>query len=125
MTCDMEGMRLEKPIKERTLACNDRKSHALGLPPYHHASEWATGSNAIATNTPYDDPSAPKEEFPVETAGVETSAMRKVTSNGAEPASTLHRHAAHIKETRRTSAVNKTVCSVCNTVANHRSDRCP
>ena len=51
--------------------------------------------------------------------------MRKGTSNGAEPASTLHQHAAQIKERRRTSAGTKTVCSFCNTGAKHRSDRCP
>ena len=46
------------------------------------------------------------------------------TFNGAKPASTLHLHAGHIRERRRTSAGTKTVCSFCNSVAKHRSDRC-
>ena len=66
---------LEKAIKELTLECNDSKAQALGLPRYHQASEWATGSNAIATDTPWDEPSSPEEEFPLETAAVEIRAM--------------------------------------------------
>ena len=125
MTCDMEGLMLEKEIKELTKECADTKAQALSLPPYHQAPEWATGSNAIAVNTPWDAPSSPEEEFPLATAAVETRAMRKGTSNGTEPASTLHQHAAHIKERRRTSAGTKTVCSFCNSGVKHRSDRCP
>ena len=109
MTCDIDGLMLEKKIKELTKECADTKAQALSLPPYHQAPEWATGSNAIAVNTPWDEPSSTEEEFPLETAAVETRAMRKGTSNGAEPASTLHQHAAHIKERRRTSAGTKTV----------------
>ena len=116
---------LEKEIKELTKECMDTKAQAVSLPQYHQAPEWATGSNAIAVNTSWDEPSATEEEFPLETAVVETRAMRKGTSNGAEPASTLQQHAAHIKQRQRISAGTKTVCSFCNTGAKHRSDRCP
>ena len=116
---------LENEIKELNKECADSKAQALSLPPYYLAPEWATGSNAFAVNTPRDEPSSQEEEFPLETAAVEPRAMRKGISNGAEPASTLHRHTAHIKERRRTSAGTKTVCSFCNTGAKLRSDRCP
>ena len=116
---------LEKGIKELTLGCKHSKAQALGLPRYHQVSEWTTSSYAIATDTPWDEPSSPEEEFPLETVPVETRAMRKGTSNVAEWASTLHQHAAHIKERRRTSAGTKTICSVCNMGAKHRSDRFP
>ena len=115
----------EEEIKELTLECNDTKAQALALLPYHQASEWATGWNTIATNTPCDEASSQQDEFPHEMATVETRAMTKGTSNKAELASTLHQRAAHIKDRRRTSAHTKTVCSVWNTRAKHRSDRCP
>ena len=51
--------------------------------------------------------------------------MRHRTSYAAELASTLHQYAAHIEERRRTLAGTKTVYSLCNTGARHRSDRCP
>ena len=125
MTCDMEGLMLQKQIKELTKECADSKAQGLSLPPYHQAPEWATGSNAIAVNTPWDELSSPEEELPLATAAVETRAMRKGTSYGVEPASSLHQHAAHIKERRRTSAGTKTVCSFCNTGAKHKTHRCP
>ena len=104
MTRDLAVVMWEKEIKELTLECNDIKAPAIGLPPYYQASELATGWNAIATNTPCNEPVSPGEEFPLETAAVETRAIRKGTSNRAEPASTLHQHAAHIKQKRGTSA---------------------
>ena len=88
---------LEKEIKGLTLECNDTKAQALDLPPYHQASEWAPGSNAIPTNTTCDELSSVQRGFPLETAAVETRAMRKGTSNGAETKSTLHQHVVHIK----------------------------
>ena len=100
---------MEKEIKELNKECTDTKAQALSLLLYYLAPEWATGSNAFAVNTTCDEPSSPEEEFPLETAVVEPRAMRKGISNGAEPASTLHLHAAHIKERRRTSAGTKTV----------------
>ena len=124
MICNIECLILEKEIKELTLECKDNEAQALGLPPYHQASEWATGLNPVATNTPCDEPSSSEQELPTETAAVETRAMRKETSSGAEPASPLHQHAAHIEERGRTSAGTNTVCSFCNTVVKHRSDRC-
>ena len=124
MTCNIEGLILQKDMKELTLECNDIKAQALRLPPYHKLPEWASGSHAIATNTPCDEPSSPEEEFHRETAAVETRAMRKGTFNEAEPASTMHQHAAHIKERRETSAGTKTACSFCITGAKHRSDQC-
>ena len=114
-----------KEIKELTLECNDTAAQALGQPPYHRASEWATGSNAIATNTTWDEPSSPEEELPLVTAAVEPRPMRKRTTNEAEAVFTLHLHAAHIKQRRSTSPGTKAVCSFCNTRAKHRSDRCP
>ena len=42
MTCDMEGLMLEKVIKELTKECMDSKVQALTLLPYHQAQEWAT-----------------------------------------------------------------------------------
>ena len=122
MPYDIEGLIWANEIKELTLECNDTKAQALGLPPYHAASEWATGTNIIATNTPCYDASSPKEGFPRETAAVDTRALRKGTSIGAEPGSTLHQHAALIKERRRTSAGSKTIYSFCHAVAKHRSD---
>ena len=97
MTYDIEGPMVEKEIQELTLECKDTKAQALGLPPHHHASEWTTGYNTIATNTLWNEPISTEAEFPLETTAVETRAMRKRTSNGAEPASTLHQHEAHIK----------------------------
>ena len=105
----MEAIMLEKEIKELTIECMDTKAQAFGLPSYHHASEWATGSNDIATNTLWNEPSSPEEGFSLETAALETRAMRQGTYNGAEPASTLHQHAAYIKERTITSAGTKTV----------------
>ena len=75
MTCDIARLMLQKEIKELTLECKDTKAEAFSLPPYYHASEWATGSNAIAINTPSDEPSSPAEEFRLETAAVETTAI--------------------------------------------------
>ena len=114
----------EKQIKARPLECNHTKAQALDLPPYYQGSECATGSNGIATNTPCNQPSSPEEEFPLETAAVETRAMTKGTSNVADPTSTLLQHAAHIRERIRTSAGTMTCCSFCNTGGKHRSDRC-
>lgn len=74
---------------------------------------------------PCDKPSAPEEKFSLDTAAVETRAIRKRTSNRAEPASTLHHHAAYIKKRRGTSRVTKTVCRICNTRAQYSSDRYP
>ena len=125
MTCDLSGLMFKREIKELTTECGDTNAQALSLPPYHQAAEWATGSNAIAVNTPWDAPASPGEEVHLATAAVATRAMRKGTSNGAEPASTPHQHAAHIKERRRTSAGTKTVRSFCNSGAKHRSDGCP
>ena len=116
---------LENEIKELILVCQDTKPQALGLPPYHQASEWATGSNPIATYTLYDKAESTEQEFPLDTAGVEIKAMRKWNCNGAEPASTLHPHAALIKERRRTSAATKTVGRYCNTGGKHRSHESP
>ena len=65
-----------------------------------------------------------EDVFTLETAAVDTRAMRKATFDGAEPASTLHQHAAHIEERIRTLAGTKTVCSFCNEGAKHESDRC-
>ena len=103
MTRDIAVVMLEKEIKKLTLECNDIKALAIGLPPYYQASKWATGWNAIAIHTPCNDPASPGEEFPLETAAVDTRAIRKGTSNRGEPASTLHQHAARIKKKRRTS----------------------
>ena len=97
MTCDIEGLMVAKEIQELTLECKDTKAQAFGLPPHHQASEWTTGYNTIATNTLWDEPISTEGKFPLETTAVETTAMRKRTSNGAEPASTLHQHGAHIK----------------------------
>ena len=122
MPYDIEGLILANEIKELTLECNDTKAQALGLPPNHAASEWATGTSTIATNTPCDDEFSPNEGFPRETAAVDTTQLRKGTSIGAEPASTLHQHAALIKQRRRTSAGSKTIYIFCHAVAKHRSD---
>ena len=61
MTCDIEGLMLEKGIKELTKECADNKEQALSLPPYHQVTQWATSANAIAVNTPWDEPSSPEE----------------------------------------------------------------
>ena len=95
------------------------------MPYYHRASEWATGSNAIATNTPCNQLASLEEEFRLASAGLETRAMTKGTHNGAELTSTVHQHAAHIRERRRTSAATTTVCSFQTTEGKHRSDRYP
>ena len=63
MTGNMEGLILQKEIKELTLLCNETKAQALGVPRYYQGSEWATASNAIATNTPCNKPLSPEEEF--------------------------------------------------------------
>ena len=97
MTCDNAHLMVEKEIKELTVECKVTKAQALGLPPYHQGSESTTRSKAIATNTPWDELLLSAEECPLETAVVETRAMRRWTPNGAEMASTLHQHIAHIK----------------------------
>ena len=90
MPCDIEGLMRKMQIKQLTLECKDTKAQDLGLPPYHQASQWATSSNAIATNTNWNEPSSSGEEFPLETAILEIRAMRKGTCNRAKLASTLH-----------------------------------
>ena len=116
---------LQTEIQQLTLEFYDIKAQALGQPPDHQESDCVTGSNPIATNTTCDEPSSQKEQSPLEIAAVDTTGMRKGTSNGPVPASTLHQYAAHIKQGRRTLAGTKPVCSYCNTRAKHRSNRCP
>ena len=125
MTCDIDGVMLETEIQELRLECYDTKAHAIVLLSYHLACEWVTASNTIATNTLRNKSSSQEEEFPQQTAAVQTRALINRTYNEAEPGSTLHQHVAHNTERRRTSPATKTVCSFCNTVAKLRSDRCP
>ena len=102
MTYNMEALMLKQEIKELTWECGHTKPEALSLPPYHPAPEWATGSSAIAVNTSWDERLSPEQQCPLGTAAIETTAMRKGTSNTAEPASTLYQHAVHMKQGRRT-----------------------
>ena len=63
MTCEIEGLMWENEIKQLTKEYAETKAQGVSLPPYHQASEWATGLHAIAVNTPCDALSSPEEEF--------------------------------------------------------------